>query len=140
MQLDEKFFDKMVNCFIECMMHEFGSEISLIEKECRYTQMGYFRLLFSHQPTHYKIIIENELRTFSIQIIDGENASTFLNRISSYNKQLGEENIENAITILKEVLDKNNFDLYYQKNEKIYKKSHDGKVIRINDMRELLNG
>lgn len=140
MRLDDEFYDKMVDCFIRCIKEEFGTDITLTERDCKYNQMGYFRLIFTYYSKDYKIIIENELRTFSVQIIDNENASTFLNRISHYNKQLSEDNIRDSIVILKGVLDNNNFDFYYQKNEKIYKKSPDGKRIRINDMRELLNG
>lgn len=44
-------------------------------------------------PRNYRIVIENEIRTFDITIFDVEQASNSLSRIYKFKNQLGTEYI-----------------------------------------------
>ena len=83
-------------------------------------------------------MVENEIRTFDITIFDVEQASNSLYRICKFNNQLNTECIEEAINLLKSVLSKNEFNLYFHKDGKLYKKNAEG-IKRVKDMKELLN-
>ena len=64
--------------------------------------------------------------------------SNSLYRICKFNNQLNTECIEEAINLLKSVLSKNEFNLYFHKDGKLYKKNAEG-IKRVKDMKELLN-
>ena len=61
---------------------------------------------YKYFPNNYIIVIENELRTFDITILDEELASNSLYRINKFKNQLNTECIEDAIFLLKTVLQK----------------------------------
>lgn len=87
--------------------------------------MGYFQLKYDYLPNNYQIVIENELRVFSIMIYDSFKACSPLQRISRFNNQLNAVNIESALYVLKEVLEVNDFNLYFSKCNKLYTKNKD---------------
>ena len=116
-QLDE-FYNKMITIF---------------------ENRGFFRLEYMYRPNNYRIIIENEYRTYDIDIVDEEDASNSLYRICKFKNSLAKEDIENAIQLLKETLEKNNFNMYFEEDGELYKKNALG-VQKVKDIRELLNG
>ena len=142
MQLDSTlciFYNDMINIIEVNMSRIFGVDVKKTEKICKFENRGYFKLTYDYAPSNYKIIIENEIRTFDITIIDSDKASNSLYRISKYKNQLNEENIEEAISLLKAVLEKNDFNLYFHKEGKLYRKNPEG-VKRVKDIKELMNG
>lgn len=139
MQLDSSYYNEIINLFVVCMDRTFGADIKKIETICNFENRGFFRLRYDYFPNNYKIVIENELRTFDITIYDTEQASNSLYRISKFKNQLDKEGIKDAIILLKIVLEKNDFDMYFHKNGKLYKKNAEG-IKRVKDIKELLNG
>lgn len=99
---------------------------------------GYFKLSYRYLPHNYKIIIENEIRTFDIEIEDEQKASNSLYRIEKYNNSLDEKNIIDSLYLLKDVLERNDFNFYLYKDNKLYRKNDEG-LQRIKDLKELLN-
>ena len=83
-------------------------------------------------------MVENEIRTFDITIFDVEQASNSLYRICKFKNQLNTECIEEAINLLKCVLSKNEFNMYFHNDGKLYKKNAEG-IKRVKDIKELLN-
>lgn len=122
MQLDSIFYNGIIDMFASCMDRTFSTDIKKIETICKFENRGYFRLEYTYFPNNYIIVIENELRTFDITIFDAEQASNSLYRISKFKNQLNTECIEDAISLLKIVLLKNDFNMYFHKDGKLYKK------------------
>lgn len=60
-------------------------------------------------------------------------------RIKKYERDLCEQNIIEALKILKNVLEQNNFNWYFHVDNKLYRKNADG-IKRVKDIRELLKG
>lgn len=120
----------------------FGADMEQLVKSCVFKNRGLFRLSYKYIPLNYIITIENEFRAFSILIEDEEGASTFLYRIKKYDSNLGNNNIKNAIILLKTILQENNFNLYFEKDKKYYRKNKEGiKRIKDKDMwEEFSNG
>jgi hypothetical protein len=139
MQLDSVFYNEKVNMFVVCMERTFGKDIKKIETICKFESRGFFSIKYEYFPNDYTIVIENELRTFDITIYDAEQASTSLYHISKFKNQLNKECIQDAVILLKTVLEKNDFDMYFHKNGKFYRKNADG-IKRVKDLKELLNG
>ena len=139
MQLDSIFFNGIIEMFTLCMDREFGVDIKKINQKCKFENRGYFCIEYKYLPKNYKIVIENEIRTYDITIIDDDEASNSLSRIAKFENQLSKESINNAIMILKDVLEKNNFNMYFHQNGKLYKKNTEG-IKRVKDLRELQNG
>ena len=83
--------------------------------------------------------IRDRYRTYDIDIVDEEDASNSLYRICKFKNSLAKEDIENAIQLLKETLEKNNFNMYFEEDGELYKKNALG-VQKVKDIRELLNG
>ena len=108
---------------IEKMFTEnFGNDIKLvIMNEC-VNQMGYFRIWYKYIPLEYEIIFESERNLFCIDIYDKEGAKNSLYRIQKFKNETGEKNAEAAIGLLKETLKKNEFNFYFHKDDKLYKK------------------
>lgn len=128
------FYNEMVNIFAACMDRTFGADIKKIETICSFEHMGSFILKYNYLPNNYKIEIENELRAFEITIYDSEQAYNSLYRISKFNNQLDRECIEDSILLLKNVLEKNDFNMYFRKNGKLYRKNAEG-IKRIKDIK-----
>ena len=139
MRLDSSFYNKYVELFDSYMCKIFGTDIEKTEAICSFENRGFFRLEYNYYPHNYRIVVENEIRTFDITIFDVEHASNSLYRICKFNNQLNTECIEEAINLLKSVLSKNEFNLYFHKDGKLYKKNAEG-IKRVKDIRELLNG
>lgn len=139
MLLDDSFYVKVICIFKKIFQDTFSDEMILKDELHSFNNMGYFRLVYNFIPLNYNIIVENELRTFTITIKDAENAQNSLYRIEKFDNQLCRENIERSLEILKRVLNKNEFDLYVYDNRKLYKKNSNG-LKRVKDIRELLNG
>lgn len=138
-QLDSIFYNGIIDMFDACMDRNFGTDIKKIDKICSFENRGFFKLKYNYSPNDYQIVIENELRTFDITIYDVEQASNSLYRISKFRNQLDKESINDAISLLKTVLERNDFNMYFHKNGKLYKKNAKG-IKRVKDIRELLNG
>lgn len=139
MQLDSSFYNKIIDVFDSCMAKLFGTEIKKTETVCKFENMGFFRLEYNYLPNNYRIVIENEIRTFDITIFDTEQASNSLYRICKFKNQLNKECIEESICLLKSVLSRNEFNMYFHKDGKLYKKNSEG-IKRVKDIKELLNG
>ena len=139
MRLDSAFYNNMIGVFDLYMNKIFGTDIRKTETVCKFENRGFFRLGYEYFPNHYKIEVENEFRTFDITIFDDEQASNSLFRISKFNDQLGEENIKNSILLLKAVLLRNDFNMYFRKDGKLYRKNSEG-IKRIKHIEELFNG
>ena len=73
-------------------------------------------------PNNYRIIIENEYRTYDIDIVDAENASNSLYRICKFKNSLAKADIESAVRLLKETLEKN-FNMHFEKEGELYRKN-----------------
>ena len=138
MQLDSSFYNIYIYMFDSYMYKMFGTDIEKIETICKFENRGFFRLEYNYYPHNYRIVVENEIRTFDITIFDVEQASNSLYRICKFNNQLNTECIEEAINLLKSVLSKNEFNLYFHKDGKLYKKNAEG-IKRVKDIKELLN-
>ena len=138
MQLDNNFYNGIIDMFLACMDRTFGLDVKKIKTICKFENRGYFRLEYKYFPNNYIIVIENELRTFDITILDEELASNSLYRINKFKNQLNTECIEDAIFLLKTVLQKNDFNMYFHKDGRLYKKNTEG-IKRVKNVKELLN-
>lgn len=138
MLLDSSFYEKSINDFILNFKEIFSENVKLEDKFCDIDNKGYFKIVFQYLPLNYNIIIENEIRTFTITIEDEGKAKNSLYRIERFDNTLGEENIKKALCILKKILDKNQFSLYLYKDKRLYKKNNN-KLKRVKDLKELLN-
>ncbi len=116
----------------------FGSDMKKIETICSFEHMGTFTIKYNYLPHDYKIVIENELRTFNIRIVDKKNASNSLYGITKFKCNLEEKRIKAAVSLLKDVLTRNDFNLYFSKDGKVYRKNSEG-VKRIKDVKDLWN-
>ncbi len=138
MQLDDSFYLKAICDFKKSFGEVFGDEIVLKDESQSLGNRGNFKLSYNYIPSNYTIIVENELRTFTITIVDIEKAQNTLYRIEKFDNQLCKSNIENSLEILKKVLVKNEFDLYLYIDGNLYRKNNSG-LKRIKDIREILN-
>ena len=93
MRLDSSFYNKYVELFDSYMCKIFGTDIEKTEAICSFENRGFFRLEYKYYPHNYRIVIENEIRTFDITIFDVEQASNSLSRIYKFKNQLGTEYI-----------------------------------------------
>lgn len=139
MQLDSIFYSEVVLDFKKAFQLIFVDEVELKKEFFDFEHRGNFKLTYEYIPQKYSIIVENELRTFTITIEDDEEATNSLYRIEKFDNQLAEKNIMHSIEILKSVLVKNTFNLYINKDNKLYRKNADG-IKRVKDLKELLNG
>lgn len=139
MQLDSSFYNKIIDIFDLYMDKMFGTDIKKIETICKFKNRGFFRLEYNYYPNNYRIVIENEIRTFDITIFDAKQASNSLYRICKFKNQLNAEYIKESIYLLKSVLAKNEFNMYFHKDGKLYRKNAEG-IKRVKDIKELLNG
>lgn len=137
MQLDrDSFYNKYIDIFDSCMDKMFGTDIKKTEAVCKFENRGFFRLEYKYYPQNYRIVIENEIKTFNIEIFDAEQASNSLYRICKFKSELNTEWIEESIKLLKAVLLKNEFTMYFHKDGKYYKKNANG-IKRIKNIDEL---
>ncbi len=139
MPLDKLYYEKFICIFEEKIELIFANKMINISKECNFRNRGFFKLSYKYVPYNYKIVIENEFRTFDIKIYDSEGASNVLNRIEQYNGGLEEKNIVQSILLLKKVLEKNNFNFYFYVDDKLYRKNGEC-TKRVKDLKELFNG
>ena len=139
MPLDKVFFVKIIKYFDENVDMIFHGDMIKISEKKNFENMGNFRISYKYIPHNYSIIIDNELRSFDISIVDAEGASNVLYRIKKYKRDLCEQNIIEALKILKNVLEQDNFNWYFHVDNKLYRKNADG-IKRIKDIREILNG
>lgn len=139
MQLDSSYYKKNIDIFEENITKVFCDDMIKISEKFNFRNRGYFSLSYKYFPHNYKIIIENEIRTFDIKIEDSEGASNVLYRIEKFNNSLTAKNIKESILLLKSVLEKNNFNFYFHVGDKLYRKNCMG-VIRVKDLKELING
>lgn len=139
MPLDKMYYERYIGIFEEKIKSILADNIIGISVERNFSNRGFFKLTYKYVPCNYKIVIENEFRTFDIIIYDAEGASNILNRIEHHNSSLDEDNITKSIMLLKKVLEKNDFNFYFSIDNKIYRKNGKG-VKRIKDIKELLNG
>lgn len=139
-------FDKAFYEFYESAVAEietdikvmFGEDMEQLVKSCdSFKTRGLFSLSYKYNPLNYIITIENEFREFNIVIEDEEGASTFLSRIKDYDSNLRKSSIKNAIILLKAILQENNFNFYFTKDGKLYRKNKEGiKRIKHKDIRK----
>jgi len=139
MPLDKMYYERYIDIFEKKIKSILADDVIGISIERNFSNRGFFKLTYEYVPCNYKIVIENEFRTFNIIIYDSEGASNVLNRIEHHDESLNEENITKSVLILKKVLEKNDLNFYFSVDNKIYKKNRKG-VQRIKDIREILNG
>ncbi len=139
MRLDSIFYNGIINMLEAIIYRIFGADIKKILTICNFEHMGSFILKYNYLPNNYKIEIENEIRTYDIIIYDTEQASNSLYRISKFKNQIDRECIEDSILLLKNVLEKNDFNMYFHKNGKLYRKNAEG-IKRVKQIKELFNG
>lgn len=139
MPLDSSFYERAVCDFENAMKLQFGEQMVQILKTCAYKDHGSFELIYKYLPLNYSIVIENRSRTFTITIKDEENASNSLYRIEKFDNLLEMGCIRKAVSLLKSTLEKNDFNLYVYKEDKVYRKNKDG-LKRIKDLEEIGNG
>lgn len=139
MPLDEMYYKKFIEFFEKTIKEIFDCNMINLSKECNFNYRGTFKLTYNYVPNNYKIIIENEFRTFDIVIQDTQGASNVLYRIEHYHNNLDEKNINESIVLLKKVLEEDSFNLYFYNENKLYRKNSQG-IKRIKDIKELLNG
>lgn len=139
MLLDKNYYEEFIIIFEKFVKEIFKENMIILSRETNLRNRGFFRISYMYLPQNYKIIIENELRTFDIMIVDSEGASNVLYRIEHFENSLDKDNIENSIILLKKVLERNDFNFYIQINDKVYRKNANG-IKRIKDLKELLNG
>lgn len=134
MLLDNTYYSMLVKQIIEI----FDEEMVLTKRMEHFEHMGCFQLLFKYCLQNYIIVFESERDAFNIQINDSDGASNSLYRIEKYSSHTEIVNVKNAIILLKNVLEKNEFNLYIYKKDKVYRKNSDG-IKLIKDMGELRN-
>lgn len=133
-----EFYESAVAEFEANISMMFGADMIQLVKTSAFKDRGYFELSYKYVPLNYIITIHNEFRTFSISINDAEGASTFLQRIKQFDNTIEKkDNIKDAILFLKIALQQNNFNLYFSKNGKYYRKSRES-IKRVKDMRKEL--
>lgn len=112
--------DKILDIFSDY----FGQDLLLVEKQIAIQHMGFYKFKFKYLPLEYDITFENDRGVFTIGIYDSEKAYNYLNSIEKFDNETTVKNAEYAIQILKNVLDKNNFCFYINRNGKLYKKQN----------------
>lgn len=139
MAFDKAFYEFYVSAVAEFetdIKVMFGEDMEQLVKSCdSFKTRGLFSLTYKYIPLNYIITIENEFREFNIVIEDEEGASTSLSRIKDYDSNLRNSNIKNAIIMLKTTLKENNFNFYFTKDNKLYRKNKEG-IKRIKDIRK----
>lgn len=136
MQLDKNEKMPIIDSILDTFLYTFGRDIVLLKKQIAIEHMGFFEIRFQYIPLEYELVFENDRGVFSIIIYDSEGAHNILYRIEKYNNQTTVENVKNATIILKNILEKNEFCFYIEKNGKLYKKEKHT-YSRVKDMREL---
>lgn len=136
--LDNSFYMKAIYEFRNSIQYNFSNNMILKDEYHNFENRGNFKLIYYYIPLNYNIVIENEIRTFTIIIVDSEQAKNSLYRIKKFENQLSEKNIRNSLEVLKKVLEKGDFNLYLYVNKKLYRKNKTG-MKRVVDIRELLN-
>ncbi len=126
MQFNSAYYENCINKFEKSIKDMFGEDMKQLVKSCAFKNYGRFILSYEYIPLNYIVTIENEIRTFNIMIEDKEKASTPLGRIKKHKGDLNEKNIYEVICLLKDVLSKNDFDLYIYKDNKVYVKNAQG--------------
>ena len=139
MRLDEFFYKKQIGFFEKNINKIFGCDMIVLSKQYNFENRGFFKLSYHYLPHNYKIEIENEIKTFDINIENKNMASNSLYRIKSFDNSLDEKNIIASLLLLKDVLEQNNFYWYYRKNNKLYRKKDD-KIKRVRSIKDILNG
>ena len=142
MQYDNNYYITRVAFIKHEMSRIFGETIVLENEKNNFKQRGYFQLNYKYSKNNcnYTISIENEIRLFNIFISDREEAKISLFRIHNHNNNLDDlKNITHSLNLLFNVLEENNFTLYFSKDGKYYKKTPQG-VFRVKNMIEELYG
>ena len=65
MRLDDEFYMEAIDMFKDSFKKIFFNEM-ILEKEDYNFSKGNFKLIYHYIPTNYKILVENEIRTFTI--------------------------------------------------------------------------
>lgn len=126
MLFDRDSYEQTIRFIKENISELFKGKMKIESGSMVWNRMNYFQLKYVYEPFDYIIDIENERRLFTISIIDSEGAENTLQRIERFDNSLSEENIKNALVILKRTLTENNFDLYIYKDDKVYIKNKQG--------------
>jgi len=92
---------------------------------------------YKYLPLNYYITFENERDVFCINIYDDEGAKNSLYRIEEFDNQTTLKNIELAIQKLKNILNKNDFCFYVNRDGKLYRKKNK-EYKRIKDLNDLI--
>jgi hypothetical protein len=136
MQLDNTFYENIVETIQISVNELFGGEVKVDLKQVNFANRGYFKIKYKYIPLQYDIIIENEGTLFTIDIFDSEGAKNTLYRINKFDNNLNFINVQEALKLLKKVLNENDFCFYVYKEKKLYKKM--GNCLkRIKDLSEL---
>ncbi|MCR5630300.1 hypothetical protein [Eubacterium sp.] len=138
MRLDSDYYSAFIKFFDLCMNEIFGEQIRKIDEVHGFEYMGTFIIQYLYLPDNKLIKVENELRTFGIYIFDEDNAHNSLKKIIDFDDSLNEKNIKNALFRLKEVLKNKEYSLFYNIENRLYKKDKNGKIKRLKDINEMM--
>ena len=86
--------------------------------------MGQFQIRFFYKPTKMYITLDADRGVFTLDMEDEAKNWNTLYRIKKFNNDMTEDCLENALIILKQVLEENTFPLYRSGNNKLYKKRY----------------
>lgn len=128
---EEHYIEFTKSAFKECLKND----IILKDEKVNLSHMGWFCLVFSYIPRNYNIIFENDRKSFSIKIIDSDDAYFFLNQLEKFDNELNEENIIYSIEELNAALKRKDIVFYKSMNDKLYKKLN-GKYQRVKDIKK----
>ncbi|MBR5953391.1 MAG: hypothetical protein IKZ85_08980 [Pseudobutyrivibrio sp.] len=131
--------DKIIKDIEDNFTRVFGEDIRICEVKSSAENMGYFQISTCYVPSDYKIILEHSEGIFNIFILDATGARATLSAHKKYNPELCADNIENALVLLKQLLEENDFVFLLAVNDKYYyKNSRTGEMRRVSK-KELLN-
>ena len=133
------YYEEMIKVFDESMNSVFGGNIIKTDMMCDVENSGFSRIKYAYPSLNFTLLVENEFRTFDITFFDEEQASNSLYRITKFNNQLDKKSIFEAVKLLKTILEQGDYNLYFQKSGKLYRKNQEGEK-RVKDIREMLNG
>lgn len=127
---DEKFINKHYLDYTKNSFSKYFGENLFLKKE-EFTNdtagMGFYRLTYE-KNSRYQIVFEYERLRFTIRIKWGGAISNFFSRHKELQNNLAEENIDQAISVLKNDISNGNLD-FFQISKKGKIKKVEGKFI-----------
>lgn len=111
-------YKKIIYKIFHDKMQEIGESSSI-------GPMRQFQIRFFYKPTKMYITLDADRGVFTLDMEDEAKNWNTLYRIEKFDNDMTEECLENALIILKQVLEENTFPLYMPGNNKLYKKRNE---------------